>query len=177
MEDPRAEPPEPKMTAKIEKVDIVSAQLTQLLTTMREGFAGTEEHFTRQDVMLADQKKAIQNLADSDVSASARMAKFEIRLDGHDTVLGSIKERLENNSMRAKAVSLHDGEQDEKLSTIDKAILDTQAMMKEQNKLFGIDKKTVIEWVRGPNAKRDLATIAILLASLYTTFRESIGHH
>lgn len=77
-----------------------------------------------------------------------------------------------NNSMRAKQSSIHDGEQDTKLTLVQQAILDTQAMMKQQNKLFGIDPKTLIEWVRGPNAKRDVATILILIATIATSVKE-----
>lgn len=141
---------------------------------IKMGMQDLARHLDRQDVTLGDQKTALQGLANSDTKQSEQMQTFQIRLDGHDRLFVDIRERMDSNSMRAKAASIHDGEQDLKLSDVDKAILDTQAMMKTQQKFFGIDPKTLVEWVRSPNAKRDVATILMLIGIVITTLKELI---
>lgn len=94
-------PPESKPTVAMAQVPPWAIELTK---SVKDGFRDVQDHFDRQDATLA-------TLTNNDLTASARMAKFEVRLDG-------IEERQNKTSMNVRQTSDHSLEADAKLADI-----------------------------------------------------------
>lgn len=155
---PDSDPTQPaqKPTVALPAVPPWAIELTK---SVKDGFRDVQEHFDRQDATLA-------TLTNNDLSASARMAKFELRLDG-------IEERQNRTSTGVRGISQNDMAQEAKLAeaivkqqALESAIHETRAMVepiadqiKKQSDLMGIGKAGV-KWLASSEGRQTLLQIA-----------------
>lgn len=162
MEDPRAEPPEPKQTVALKKDDIVQAQLKQVLDAVASFRAEVNSGLTHltADVQLVSNDLGI---------VKDRVAIIEGWKNDQDA-------RAARNSKRVQQVSESDLAQEAKIAetivkqqALESAIHETRAMVEpiamqiqKQSDLMGIGKAGV-KWLASSEGRATLLQVAAAL--------------
>lgn len=118
MADERVDPPESAKTLASMPVQPKTTQLPavpewaiELSRSVKAGFAATDEHFDKQDKVLA-------RLADESVSTVSRLGKVESSLTEYVGRLVVVEGRADNTSLRVKGVSVSDEGQNMQLASL-----------------------------------------------------------
>ena len=116
-EDTRKDP-ESSRTMESMPAQPKTAQLPQvppwaieLMKATKDGFRATDEHFDKQDKVLA-------RLADESVSTVQRVGRMESTLNDYGSRIITIESRQDNTSLRVKGVSVSDDGQNMQIASL-----------------------------------------------------------
>ncbi len=148
MPDNRADPPEQPKTVQIPAADKAEIQFTELKVLIMTTFSALDAKVA---LGFRDQNAKLETL-------------FSWKED--------VDARLRNNSQRAQASSNVDLSLESRQAQLETAIVETRAMMQQQNDFLGIGKRG-LQWIGSKDGRTVMAQAAAAIVFVYEGLKHS----